>query len=186
MMVDDISLLVVGDNLQVIAQTTGAWKSQDTSPYALMIKEARWLSHALHSVSKVRCWAKQDNLFLYRKREHTMYSDALANLALDDKDVQFHNHVKLIKGDALLATFDGASRGNGGLSSCGASLWLFRQNCAQILLAAVGVRIPSTTNVDAEFQSMIMALHLTIEWLVLYAMAETDDGPVLRVLNRSS
>jgi len=185
-----ISWTLVADNMQIVQQTSGVWAPKNNGGtegrYSDIIKQCRWLEHALAMRTGLVFAPGKDSFLMHRHREYNSYSDGLANYCLDMHDVQFHVAHTLKDGDALMTCVDGASRGNPGPSGIGASLWVFSANQAPTLLAHCGIRVADTTNVDAEFQSMLMGFHLAIDWISLYSSCTGPcDMKQLRVLTVS-
>jgi hypothetical protein len=101
----------------------------------------------------------------HRTRDHNVEADAVANLALDVGDHHEFRHETLRPGERIMVTSDGASRGNPGPSSVACAVFLFRDGDFPKLLARVCRKTVDTTNVRAEFDSILLAMQVLCDWI---------------------
>jgi ribonuclease HI len=167
-----VGLLFCVDNKQVAEQINRSWAVSANSHYAPVVKRARWMLHSIRANTKLGFWNNWPLSILHRTREHNVEADALANLVLDVGDFSEFNCEDLRPGDRMLATSNGASRDNPGPSSIAGAVSVYREDCHPRVLARVCRRTADTTNVQAEFDSILLAMHVLCDWISL-----SSQGP---------
>ena len=158
-----VGLLFCVDNLQVSQQINGFWEV--SGQYKPVVRRAQWLLHCIRANTRLGFWDNWPLSVHHRTREHNVEADTMANLALDCGDHQEFRHETLQPGDRILVTSDGASRVNPGPSSVACAVFLFRAGGVPKLLAHVGRKTEDTTNVRAEFDSILLAMKVLCDWI---------------------
>jgi hypothetical protein len=94
-------------------------------------------------------------------------ADAIANYCLDRGTMYKTISIKLMRGDKILMTSDGAFRRSdgGNRSSIACCMFVYRLGVPTMLGACVGLCIDAKSSVDCEFQVFLLALHVIWNWL---------------------
>ena len=161
----DIPVLHLADNMQLICQTSGLWKSSCDWRCDLASKQVRLAVHSLVTNKRMVAWASQALFFKQIPIAQNTLADSLANAALDSGSTSSCRVVPLIAGDKLALFTDGACRGNPGRCSIGVAIVLYRPNASALTVAVFAKATGHGTNTIAEFEAGVIGWHILKDWL---------------------
>jgi hypothetical protein len=143
----------------------GNWETSVSSLHRADINQARWLFHVLGVRSKLSSWPGLPHKIVHRKRSHNSLADAAANLA--HKIGKYHRVCRfgLESGDKILVTSDGSFCRFTLRASIACVVFVYRANCAVMILSCIGYDVKATSSVDSEFQALHLGIHAVMDWL---------------------
>jgi ribonuclease HI len=159
-------LLIISDSEYLVKAVAGEVRAPSDPHIRYLLKSLRWGLYAFEYQWKFRALQSQKEILQHKPRSVNSLADGFCNLVLD----QGVPKVELILAEVpvqphtcIVLSFDGASRGNPGPSSCAALVQLYsggQMTLAAYRACALGV----TTNTVAEFEAASLAQGLLTDW----------------------
>ena len=180
-----ISILACVDNLQVSSQVNGIWARGSDKLHNASVDAIRWMLHCLRDTCGLKTWPLFPHFFLHRGRDQNRHADALCNQAIDQqKGGWWWKQHKLVQGDKILITSDGACRGQGQsmlrpasevLSSCACIVWVCRDVAPPCAVACMSSFCHNKNSVCMEFDGAVLGLQLVCAWLRHVSVRNIED-----------
>ena len=180
-----ISILACVDNLQVSSQVNGIWARGSDKLHNASVDAIRWMLHCLRVTCGLKTWPLFPHFFLHRGRDQNRHADALCNQAIDQqKGGWWWKQHKLVQGDKILITSDGACRGQGQsmlrpasevLSSCACIVWVCRDLAPPCAVACMSSFCHNKNSVCMEFDGAVLGLQLVCAWLRHVSVRNVED-----------